>query len=110
MRSPWVAYEVIGKCALGVRFGALVHAAWLDRGAALQAFQTGNLFTLFGYKLLQRRDLREQFGQQRLKRRDGSGRKGRAVAAHHAESLWRRSGAKNKWAVAHLLPCYYSSR
>src|SRR5271165_6615183 len=51
----------------GVR--RIVHAArfaWLDRGAALQAFQAGDLFPLFADRLLQRSDFAGQLNQQSL--------------------------------------------
>jgi hypothetical protein len=42
---------------------ALVHAARLDRGAAFQAFQTGDLFTLLANDPFQRGNLAEQLSQ-----------------------------------------------
>src|SRR5580704_7736263 len=49
------------------RPGALVHAAGLDIGAALQAFQTRDLFAQFAVRLLQRGNFTKHFDQQSLK-------------------------------------------
>ena len=45
------------------RFRALVHAARLDRGAAFQAFQTGDFFTLLANNLFQGGNFAEQLNQ-----------------------------------------------
>jgi hypothetical protein len=45
----------------------IVHAAGFDRGAALQAFQAGDLLALFANRLLQPGDFIEQLNQQSLK-------------------------------------------
>jgi hypothetical protein len=49
------------------RFCRLVHAARFDRGAALQTFQTGDLFALLADDLFQDGNFAEQFSQQSLK-------------------------------------------
>ena len=41
------------------RLGSLIHAAWFDRGPALQAFQPGDLFALLGNNLFQCGDFAE---------------------------------------------------
>ena len=45
----------------------LVHAAWTDRRAALQALQTGDLFSLLANNLLQGADLDKQINQESFK-------------------------------------------
>jgi hypothetical protein len=49
--------------------GTLVHAARFNVGTALQAFQTSDLFALFGDDLLQGGDFTEQVNQQSFKLR-----------------------------------------
>src|SRR5271165_125462 len=71
--------------------GAFVHAARFNVGAALQTFQTSNLFALFGNCLLQDGDLAQQFKQQRLKlwtaqRGKGEWRRHMPQRIHGAES------------------------
>jgi hypothetical protein len=49
------------------RRGAFLHTARLDVRAALQTFQPGDLFALFGDRLLQGGDFTEQSNQQSLR-------------------------------------------
>ena len=75
--APGGTFLVFG----GLRWrGAFVHAARFDVGAAFKAFQTGDVFPLFGDGLLQQGDLSKQFNQQSLKLWTGQ----------HGEGRWRR--------------------
>src|SRR5208283_5376100 len=58
------------------RRGSFLHTARLDVRAALQTFQPGDLFALFGDRLLQGGDFAEQLNQQSFKLCTGQPGKG----------------------------------
>ena len=73
------------------RRGAFLHTARLDVRAALQTFQPGDLFALFGDRLLQGGDFTEQSNQQSFKlwpgqRGKGGRRRHMMQRIHRAES------------------------
>ena len=73
------------------RRGAFLHTARLDVRAALQTFQPGDLFVLFGDRLLQGGDFTEQSNQQSFKlwpgqRGKGGRRRHMMQRIHRAES------------------------
>ena len=86
------------------RLGRLVHAARFDRGAALQAFQAGDLFALFADHLFQGGNFAEQFNQQSLKLWTAQLGKGGWRRHIRKESHRVRAGARENAAVPTLLP------
>ena len=75
--------------------GTLVHAARFDARAALQTFQTGDFFALFGNGLLQGGDFTEQFDQQSFKLWTAERGKG-GRRRHMMQRVHRRESAQEK--------------
>src|ERR1019366_6677570 len=75
--------------------GTVVHAARFDARAALQTFQTGDFFALFGNGLLQGGDFTEQFDQQSFKLWTAERGKG-GRRRHMMQRVHRRESAQEK--------------